>query len=208
MSHTLPTLPYDTDALEPVISGEAMRLHHGKHHRGYVEKLNAALNDHPQYQQIPIEALLQQLSTLPVALRTPVRNYGGGHANHSLFWNSMAPRLQAPSNTFLAQISDAYGSLTGLQNAMQMSAENLFGSGWTFLCRSAGTGALEIMSLPNQDSPLSKGATPLLAFDLWEHAYYLDYHNERTRWMRSWWDVVDWHRVEQRWKHPLFRSAA
>jgi Fe-Mn family superoxide dismutase len=137
-----------------------------------------------------------------------VRNFGGGHANHSLFWDCMAPTLRAPSNAFLAQIVESYGSLAGLQKAMHASAEGLFGSGWTFLSRSGNTGELEIVSLPNQDSPLSEGSTPLLALDLWEHAYYLEYHNERTRWMQSWWNVVDWHRVEQRWKHPLTRRAA
>jgi superoxide dismutase, Fe-Mn family len=208
MPHTLPSLPYDLDALEPVITAETMRLHYGKHHRSYVDKLNAALNEYPQYQSMPIEALLQQLKTLPAALRTAVRNHGGGHANHSLFWDSMAPGLHAPSSAFLAQISDSFGSLTGLQKAMQQSADSLFGSGWTFLTRNGHTGKLEIVSLPNQDSPLSEGSTPLLAFDLWEHAYYLQYHNERARWMQAWWDVVDWNRVEQRWKHALTRCAA
>ncbi len=208
MTHTLPSLPCELDALEPVISAQTLHLHHGKHHRGYVEKLNAALADYPQYQSMPIEALLQQLKTLPAPLRIPVRNFGGGHANHSLFWDCMAPTLRAPSNAFLAQIGESYGSLAGLQQAMHASAEELFGSGWTFLSRSGETGELEIVSLPNQESPLSEGSTPLLAFDLWEHAYYLEYHNERTRWMQSWWAVVDWHRVEQRWKHPLTRCAA
>lgn len=208
MPHTLPPLPYELDALEPVISAETLHLHHAKHHRGYVDKLNAALIDHPQYLEMPIDALLQQLKTLPAPLRTPVRNFGGGHANHSLFWDSMGPSGQAPSSTFLQQISESFGTLAGLQKAMQQSAEGLFGSGWTFLNRTAQGGQLEIVSLPNQDSPLSEGSTPLLAFDLWEHAYYLQYHQERARWMQAWWTVVDWARVERRWQDAAARRAA
>jgi Fe-Mn family superoxide dismutase len=120
----------------------------------------------------------------------------------------MAPSRHAPTNAFIAQISAVYGSLEGLQAAMQQSAEALFGSGWTFLSRNDGTGEFEVASLPNQDSPLSAGSTPLLAFDLWEHAYYLGYRSERMRWMQAWWAVVDWRRVEQRWKHAPARCAA
>jgi Fe-Mn family superoxide dismutase len=208
MPHTLPPLRYDLDALEPVISAETLHLHHAKHHRGYVDKLNAALIDHPQYLAMPVELLLQQLKTLPAPLRTPVRNFGGGHANHSLFWDSMGPSGHAPSSAFLTQISEPFGSLVGLQKSMQQSAEGLFGSGWTFLNRRGHDGQLEIVSLPNQDSPLSEGSTPLLAFDLWEHAYYLQYHQERSRWMQAWWTVVDWSGVEQRWTEASARRAA
>lgn len=208
MPHTLPPLLYDLDALEPVISADTLALHHGKHHRGYVDKLNAALVDYPQFQSLPVDTLLARLKSLPAPLRGPVRNFGGGHANHSLFWESMGPSGQAPSSAFLTQISDPFGSLAGLQKAMQQAAEGLFGSGWTFLNRSAQHGQLEIISLPNQDSPLSDGATPLLAFDLWEHAYYLQYHNERSRWMQAWWAIVDWNRVERRWKDAAARRAA
>lgn len=208
MNHTLPALTYELDALEPVISAETLQLHHGKHHRGYVDKLNAALRDHPQYQAMPVEGLLQQLATLPDSLRTAARNFGGGHANHTLFWDSMAPSRQAPTKAFAAQVSASFGSMEGLQAAMQQSAAGLFGSGWTFLSRGAQTGALEISSLPNQDSPISAGSTPLLAFDLWEHAYYLDYRNEQMRWMQAWWAVVDWRRVEQRWSHAARSRAA
>lgn len=208
MPHTLPPLRYELDALEPVISAETLHLHHAKHHRGYVDKLNAALVDHPQYLDMPIDVLLRQLKTLPAPLRAPVRDFGGGHANHTLFWESMGPSGQAPSSAFLTQISSPFGSLAGLQTAMQKSAEGLFGSGWTFLNRSADEGKLEIVSLPNQDSPLSQGSTPLLAFDLWEHAYYLQYHQERARWMQAWWAVVDWSGVERRWQDASARRAA
>lgn len=208
MPHFLPPLRYELDALEPIISAETLHLHHGKHHRGYVDKLNAALIDHPRYQAMRVEELLQQLKTLPAPLRGPVRNFGGGHANHSLFWESMGSNGQAPSSTFLAQISAQFGTLAGLQKAMQQSAEGLFGSGWTFLSRRGSDGQLEIASLPNQDSPLSDGSTPLLAFDLWEHAYYLQYHNERSRWMRAWWPVVDWSCVERRWQDAPIQRAA
>ena len=208
MPHTLPPLRHELDALAPVITAETLQLHHSTHHRGYVDKLNAALVDHPHYLEMPIDSLLRQLKTLPAPLRPPVRNFGGGHANHSLFWESMRPDGQAPSSAWLTQISDSFGSLAGLQKAMQISADSVFGSGWTFLSRNGDEGKLEIVSLPNQDSPLSEGSTPLLAFDLWEHAYYLQYRQDRAGWMRAWWSVVDWSGVEQRWQDAAARHAA
>lgn len=196
MTHLLPPLPYALDGLEPSISAETLSLHHDKHHRAYVDKLNAALKLYPQYQHLSVEALLQQLGTLDPAVRDAVRKQGGGHANHSLLWRTLAPQGQRPSATLLQSIEKSFPSFDALEQALRKAADQVFGSGWVFLAYREGESLFEVLALPNQDSPLSVGATPLLALDLWEHAYYLQYRNERIHWIDAWLQIVDWHAVE------------
>jgi Fe-Mn family superoxide dismutase len=195
MKHELPALPYALDGLEPVTDAETLALHHGKHHKAYVDKLNTALESWPQYQQYPVEELLRRLDELDPAVRTAVRDQGGGHANHSLFWRCMVPRGRAPAGEIARLIATTFGDLDDFKAAFEKEGVGLFGSGWTFLVWNRNTAKLEIRALPNQDSPLSSGATPLLLCDLWEHAYYLRYRNLRPEWIKAWWKVVDWDAV-------------
>lgn len=197
MTHVLPALPYSLDALEPAISAETLALHHDRHHRAYVDKLNTALLGFPQYAGISVEDLLRRLDSLDAPLRTAVRQHGGGHANHSLLWRTLAPAGTAPGAGLTRRIDRSFGSLDGLQQALLAAAAQVFGSGWVFLTCRDPQDALEVIGLPNQDSPLSQGATPVLALDLWEHAYYLQYRQERARWCGMWWSVIDWPGVER-----------
>jgi Fe-Mn family superoxide dismutase len=198
----LPPLPYPYDALEPHIDAETMRLHHGKHHATYVSKLNEAVAAEPSLAAKSVESLLADLAALPEAVRTAVRNHGGGHSNHTLFWRSMAPAKGAkpapPAKGELATaIANAFGSHESLVEQFTKSAGALFGSGWVWLV--AGTdGKLALESTPNQDSPLSEGRLPLVGLDLWEHAYYLKYQNRRAEYVQAWWQVVDWVAIESR----------
>ncbi len=186
---TLPALEYAYDALEGYISKDIMELHHTKHHQTYVDKLNAALSDYPELQGKDIVSLLSDLESIPETIRTAVRNHGGGHYNHSLFWQCMAPSAGGePQGELGEAISAKYGDFESFKNEFNTKAAGVFGSGWVWL-----TPELEIITSPNQDSPLMNGGEePILGLDVWEHAYYLDYKNKRDEYAAAWWNVVNW----------------
>ncbi len=195
MAHQLPDLPYAFDALEPTIDERTMRIHHGKHHQGYVNKLNAALDGHAALQDMSVEDLLRGIDNVPDAIRGAVRNNGGGHANHTLFWSIMSGNGGgAPTGDLAAAIDAAFGSLDAFQAAFAAGAAGRFGSGWSWLVVN-GNGGLEAYSTANQDSPLMQGHTPILGVDVWEHAYYLNYQNDRGAYVNAWWNVVNWDQV-------------
>ena len=195
MAHQLPDLPYAFDALEPTIDERTMRIHHGKHHQGYVNKLNAALDGHAALQDMSVEDLLRGINNVPEAIRGAVRNNGGGHANHTLFWSVMSGNGRgAPAGDLAAAIDAAFGSLDAFQAAFAAGAAGRFGSGWSWLVVNGG-GGLEAYSTANQDSPLMQGHTPILGIDVWEHAYYLNYQNDRGAYVNAWWNVVNWDQV-------------
>jgi Fe-Mn family superoxide dismutase len=195
--HQLPELPYPTNALEPHIDARTMEIHHGKHHKAYVDNLNKALEGHADLGAKSVEDLLRGISSVPESIRTAVRNHGGGHANHSLFWRLMSPQGGGePSGDLAAAISSAFGGFPAFKERFAAAAAGRFGSGWAWLT-SAG-GALEISSTANQDSPLMEGKTPILGLDVWEHAYYLLYQNRRPDYVAAWWNVVDWAEVGRR----------
>lgn len=206
--HVLPPLPYTLTSLEPRISAETLALHHGKHHRAYVDSLNDTLSAYPQYQELTIEQLLEGIDSIDAAARPGIRNFGGGHANHSLFWETMTAHPRPPSTSLASSINKDFGSLDGLLRGIRKATDELFGSGWVFLGAHRVHGSLHVMALPNQDSPWSRGFVPLLAFDLWEHAYYLQYHNQRHLWLDAWWHLVNWNIVEQKLQPVLHRAAA
>jgi Fe-Mn family superoxide dismutase len=192
MAHTLPDLPYAQDALEPNIDARTMGIHHGKHHQGYVNKLNAALEGNPALAAKSVEALLRDMDAVPAEIRGGVRNNGGGHANHSLFWSVMSPAGGgAPEGALAAAITDTFGSLDAFKAAFSAAAGTRFGSGWAWLVVKA-DGALAVYSTANQDSPYMDGDTPLLGLDVWEHAYYLNYQNRRPDYVAAFWNVVNW----------------
>jgi len=191
MLHNLPPLPYDYTALEPAIDADTMRFHHDKHHQTYVDKFNLAVEALPtDLRDSSPESLLTNLATLPIEdkLRTAIRNHGGGHLNHSFFWNIMGPE-KAVDQTLLADITATWGDLETFKKTFQEQSIGLFGSGWTWLVRDQSS-ALKIYNLPNQDSPLSIGHVPVFALDLWEHAYYLKYQNKRADYVTAWWSVL------------------
>lgn len=191
MPFTLPDLDYQYDDLTPYISAEIMELHHSKHHQAYVDKINAALVTYPELQQKTLEELLQSLDQVPEDIRTAVRNNGGGHYNHSLFWKWLSPTPTQPSSELQTALIEKYGSFELFKEEFAKSAMSVFGSGWVWLLPD-----LSIMTTPNQDSPLSlNGITPLLGLDVWEHAYYLDYKNKRPDYIQAWWNVVNWDNV-------------
>lgn len=195
MAHQLPDLPYAFDALEPTIDERTMRIHHGKHHQGYVNKLNAALDGHAALQDMSVEDLLRGIDNVPEAIRGAVRNNGGGHANHTLFWSIMSGNGGgAPAGDLAAAIDAAFGSLDTFQATFAAGAAGRFGSGWSWLVVN-GSGQLEAYSTANQDSPLMQGHTPILGIDVWEHAYYLNYQNDRVAYVNAWWNVVNWDQV-------------
>ncbi len=199
MAFTLPDLPYASNALEPHIDQRTMEIHHGKHHAAYVANLNKAVESAPQLAGKSLEELLaNQLAIVPENIRTAVRNNGGGHANHSLFWSSMAPNAGgAPAGNLASAINAAFGSLDNFKEKFHAAAMGRFGSGWAWLIKS-GSGQLEISSTANQDSPLMEGKVPLLGLDVWEHAYYLHYQNRRADYINAWWNVVNWASVTKR----------
>jgi Fe-Mn family superoxide dismutase len=199
MPHELPSLPYDFAALEPHIDEATMRIHHGKHHAGYVSKLNAALEKHPQLADWSVEKLLAQLSELPEDIRTAVRNNGGGHANHTLFWSIMSPGGGGEASGDLEKaIKEAFGDFATFKGQLSDAAVGRFGSGWGWLSVDA-SGKLLIESTPNQDSPLLEGRTPILGVDVWEHAYYLKYQNRRPEYVEAWWNTINWEEVARRY---------
>jgi Fe-Mn family superoxide dismutase len=198
MAHTLPDLPYDYGALEPHIDEQTMRIHHTKHHQTYVDKLNDAIKG-TDLENKDLEALLREFSSVPEDKKGPVRNHGGGHHNHSVFWTIMSPNGGGtPSGDVASAIDGAFGSFDTFKEKFTAAATNRFGSGWAWLVSNGGK--LEIIDRPNQDSPLMDGLTPILGLDVWEHAYYLKYQNRRPEYIDAWWNVVDWESVGQRLK--------
>jgi Fe-Mn family superoxide dismutase len=192
MAFTLPPLPYDAAALEPHIDAQTMQIHHGKHHQAYVTNLNAALEGQTALASLSIEALIADLSKVPDAQRTAVRNNGGGHYNHSLFWELMTPGgAKAPEGALAKTIDSSFGGLAGFKEQFQKAGLGRFGSGWAWLVRDQG-GKLTIESTPNQDSPLMDGKHAVLGCDVWEHAYYLKYQNRRADYLAAWWNVLNW----------------
>lgn len=199
--YTLPELPYAYDALSPHIDEQTMKIHHDLHHGGYVTKLNAALEGNDQLSNLPIESLLANLDDVPEKIRTAVRNNGGGHANHSLFWSVMSPDGGGEPNGKLGDaITSSFGSFESFKEAFTAAAIGRFGSGWAWLVRN-GDG-LTIVDTPNQDTPLMEGKTPILGLDVWEHAYYLKYQNKRPDYISAWWNVVHWKEVSRRFDEP------
>jgi Fe-Mn family superoxide dismutase len=193
MSHTLPELGYDFTALEPHIDAKTMEIHHGKHHAAYVAKLNTALES-TGLESMEITELLKDLSKVPEAKRMAVRNNGGGHLNHSLFWLIMTPGgSNEPTGELLEKINAEFGNVQNLKDKINEAGANRFGSGWSWL--SLDNGKLIVESTPNQDSPVMEGRTPLLGVDVWEHAYYLNYQNRRPDYLTAWWNVVNWDQV-------------
>ncbi len=202
MPHTLAPLPYAYTALEPFIDEQTMRLHHDKHHQAYVDKLNAALENAPALSEKPLDEIVRNLSEVPEAIRTAVRNHGGGHSNHTIFWQNMRPQGGGdPSGPLAEALVSAFGDLTKFREEMTTAATTLFGSGWAWLV--SDTGTLRIVARPNQDSPLMEGHVPLLGCDVWEHAYYLKYQNRRADYIKAWWNVVNWEDVAERYTKVL-----
>lgn len=200
---TLPPLPYAYEALEPAIDAETMRLHHDKHHATYVAKLNETVAAAPELAGKSVEELLRELAGAPEAVRTAVRNHGGGHANHSLFWTSMKPGgATLPAGRLAAAVTAQFGSFDGLREQLTKAAGGVFGSGWAWLALDGGR-KLAIATLPNQDSPLSSGQTPLLGIDVWEHAYYLKYQNRRADYIQAFLGVVDWAAIAKRFDEAV-----
>ncbi|WDV30361.1 superoxide dismutase [Aeromonas caviae] len=199
MSHTLPALPYAYDALEPHIDAKTMEIHHSRHHQTYVTNLNAALADLPELAALPLEALLAHLDSLPAQVQGAVRNHGGGHANHSLFWQVMSPQGGGePDGELAAAILRDLGGLESFRQAFTQAALSRFGSGWAWLVVD-GRGKLQVVSSANQDSPLMEGLTPILGLDVWEHAYYLKYQNKRPDYIAAFYNVIDWDEVARRY---------
>lgn len=196
MTYTLPDLPYAYDALEPYIDVETMHLHHDKHHNTYVTNLNAAVEKHPELAEKSVEELISSISTVPEDIQTAVRNNGGGHANHSFFWEILAPNAGGePTGDLKAAIDETFGSFDELKAEFKTAATGRFGSGWAWLVLDNGT--LKVTSTANQDSPLMEGQTPVLGLDVWEHAYYLKYKNVRPDYIEAFWNLVNWEKANE-----------
>lgn len=197
MAHSLPPLPYALDALEPHIDKQTMEIHHGKHHAAYVNNLNAALEKYPELQSKSVEDLIRGIGTVPEDIRTAVRNNGGGHANHSMFWQIMAPNAGGPPTGAIAEaLQSSFGGFDTFKEQFAKAAMGRFGSGWAWVVDQGGK--LVIESTPNQDSPLMEGKKAVFGLDVWEHAYYLKYQNRRPDYIGAWWNVVNWTEVNKR----------
>jgi Fe-Mn family superoxide dismutase len=197
MAHSLPPLPYPSDALEPHIDKQTMELHHGKHHNAYVTNLNAALEKHPDLQSKSVEDLLRSINTVPEDIRTAVRNNGGGHANHTMFWQIMGPNAGGPPSGAIADaITSSFGSFDKFKEELKKAGVGRFGSGWAWVIDQGGK--LVIESTANQDSPLMEGKKAVFGLDVWEHAYYLKYQNRRPDYIDAWWNVVNWAEINKR----------
>ena len=197
MAHSLPPLPYPSDALEPYIDKQTMEIHHGKHHQAYVTNLNAALDKHPALQSKSVEDLLKGINTVPEDIRTAVRNNGGGHANHSMFWQIMGPKAGgAPTGKIADAINGSFGSFDKFKEEFKKAAVGRFGSGWAWVIESGNK--LSIESTANQDSPLMDNKKIVFGVDVWEHAYYLKYQNRRPDYVDAWWNVVNWAEINKR----------
>ena len=198
MAHSVPPLPYPYNALEPHIDEQTMQIHHDKHHAAYVNNLNTALEQAPDLQGKSVEELIANLDSVPESIRTAVRNNGGGHVNHTMFWEIMGPNAGGqPTGALADAINQAFGSFDAFKEQFAKAATTRFGSGWAWLISNGGR--LEITSTANQDSPLMEGKTPILGLDVWEHAYYLKYQNRRPDYITAWWNVVNWDAVSQRY---------
>jgi len=196
MAHEVPSLPYDAGALEPHIDAQTMQIHHGKHHAAYVNNLNAALEKHPKLQGKSAEDLIRDLNSVPDDIRTAVRNNGGGHVNHTMFWKMMAPNAGgAPTGAVADAIKSSFGGFDAFKEQFAKAAVGRFGSGWAWLID--GGGKLTIESTANQDSPIMEGKKPILGLDVWEHAYYLKYQNRRPDYISAWWNIVNWAEVNR-----------
>jgi len=199
MAFTLPPLPYDFSALEPHIDAKTMEIHHGKHHQTYVNNLNAAIEKAPELASKSIDDLMRNVNTLPEAVRTAIRNNGGGHWNHSMFWQIMAPKAGGePGGALGAAIKSAFGDFAKFREQFSAAGVGRFGSGWAWLINTGGK--LSIASTPNQDNPLMEGQRAIMGLDVWEHAYYLKYQNRRPDYINAWWNVVNWKEVEKRFQ--------
>jgi superoxide dismutase, Fe-Mn family len=197
MAYSLPPLPYAADALEPHIDKQTMEIHHGKHHAAYVNNLNAALEKHPELQSKSVEELIKGINSVPDDIRTAVRNNGGGHANHSMFWQIMGPNAGGqPAGAIADAIKSSFGSFDALKEQFAKAAGGRFGSGWAWVIDQGGKLAIE--STPNQDNPLMDGKKPVFGIDVWEHAYYLKYQNRRPDYVAAWWNVVNWAEINKR----------
>jgi Fe-Mn family superoxide dismutase len=197
MAHELPALPYAHDALEPFIDTMTMQIHHGKHHATYVTNLNAALEQYPDFQKHSVDDLIRNIANVPEAIRTAVRNNGGGHANHAMFWQIMAPKAGGdPSGPLADAIKASFGSFEAFKGDFKKAALGRFGSGWAWLVNTGGK--LTIESTPNQDSPVMEGRQVVMGVDVWEHAYYLKYQNRRADYVDAWWSVVNWTEIAKR----------
>lgn len=195
MAYELPALPYPKEALEPHIDAQTMEIHHGKHHATYVTNLNKAIAGKADLEKKSIEELISNMNAIPEDIRGVVRNNGGGHANHSLFWRIMGPKAGgAPSGKLAEEINATFGSFDAFKEKLEAAGTGRFGSGWAWLIVNKG-GKLEITSTPNQDNPLMDGNKPILGVDVWEHAYYLKYQNKRADYLKAWWNVVNWAEV-------------
>ncbi len=200
MAFELPQLPYAYDALEPHIDARTMEIHHSKHHAAYTSNLNGALESAPELAGKSVEEILTDLNAVPEGVRMAVRNNGGGYANHSLFWSIMASEGGGEPDGSLAEaIGSAFGDFASFKDQLSKAAVGRFGSGWGWLAVGGG-GSMQVLSTPNQDSPLSKGMTPILGVDVWEHAYYLNYQNRRADYVAAWWNVVNWAEVDKRFQ--------
>jgi superoxide dismutase, Fe-Mn family len=196
MAHELPPLPYDFAALEPHIDSQTMQIHHGKHHQAYVNNLNAALEKHTDLQKMSAEELLRNLGSVPEDIRPAVRNNGGGHVNHTMFWKMMAPNAGGPPSGGVAEaIKASFGGFDAFKEQFAKAGVSRFGSGWAWLIDN--NGKLSIESTANQDNPISDGKKPILGIDVWEHAYYLKYQNRRPDYITAWWNVVNWAEVNR-----------
>jgi Fe-Mn family superoxide dismutase len=201
MSFELPKLSYEYDALEPVIDTKTMEIHHTKHHAGYTNNLNTALEKHPDLESKTITQLLQNLNDIPEDIRKTVRNNGGGYSNHNLYWEIMTPGgSKNPSEELLKMINQSFESFEKLSEIFQKEALTRFGSGWAWLVVNKNKD-LEVFSTPNQDSPISMGYTPILGIDVWEHAYYLNYQNKRADYIKAWWDIINWDIVSAKFQN-------
>jgi superoxide dismutase, Fe-Mn family len=199
MAFTLPSLPYDFAALEPHIDAKTMEIHHGKHHQTYVNNLNGAIEKAPELASKSLDDLMRNVNTLPEAVRTPIRNNGGGHWNHSMFWQIMAPKSGGePGGNLGAAIKTTFGDFAKFRELFSAAGVGRFGSGWAWLINSGGK--LSITSTPNQDNPLMEGQKAIMGLDVWEHAYYLKYQNRRPDYISAWWNVVNWKEVEKRFQ--------
>lgn len=200
MAFELSSLPYNYDALEPYVDAQTMQLHHDMHHQTYVNNLNTAVEKHAELQSKSLEDLVRELNSIPEDVRTAVRNNGGGHVNHTMFWEIMGPNAGGePTGAVGEAIKDTFGDFETFKQRFNDAGTKQFGSGWVWLVRSP-DGKLEVMSTPNQDSPITQGYFPIMGNDVWEHAYYLKYQNRRAEYLKQWWNVVNWNEINKRFE--------
>jgi len=197
MTYTLPNLPYSYEALEPHIDSKTMEIHHSKHHNTYVTKLNAGLEKYPELLNLDIKELISKFNELPEEVKTAVKNHGGGHLNHSIFWESMTPNYVDPSENLKTILGNEFGGFENFVAKFKEMATNLFGSGWTWVIKNK-DGKIEIKNYPNQENPLMFGDTPIMGIDVWEHAYYLKNQNRRNEYIESWFNVINWNEIEKK----------